>query len=192
VREVISFKTMIKFNGKLLISKLAQPLTFVAIGALSRVIPHPANFAPITAMALFGGVYLNKKQALALPILAMILSDFVIGFDSLPIRLAVYGSFILSVFIGFWIKKHNNPKNIVFASLFSSILFFVITNFAVWAFGTMYLKNLTGLAECYLLAIPFFRNTVLGDLFYSGVFFGSYELLLSLVRKRSLSPIVNY
>jgi hypothetical protein len=182
---------MIKFNGKLLISKLAQPLTFVAIGALSRVIPHPANFAPITAMALFGGVYLNKKQALTLPILAMVLSDLIIGFDSLPMRFSVYGSFLVAVFIGFWIKKHKSSKNIVFASLFSSILFFVITNLAVWALGTMYVKNLSGLTECYLLAIPFFRNTLLGDLFYSGVFFGSYEFLKSFSKKKRLAQIEN-
>jgi len=181
-----------KFNGKLLISKLAQPLTFVAIGAVSRVIPHPANFAPIAAMALFGGVYLSKKQALTLPIAAMILSDFFIGFDSLPIRLSVYGSFLLAVFVGFWIKNHKNSKNIIFASLFSSILFFVITNFAVWAFGSMYPKSLTGLSECYLLAIPFFRNTILGDLTYTTVFFGSYELLLSSIRKTSFAKIINF
>ena len=178
---------MIKFNGKLLISKLREPAILIAIGALSRVIPNPANFAPITAMALFGGVYLNKKQALTLPILAMILSDFFIGFDSIPMRLSVYGSFLISVFIGFWIKNHKSSKNIVFASLFSSILFFVITNFAVWAFGTMYLKNLTGLTECYLLAIPFFRNTILGDLFYSGAFFGVYNLLLNSVPRVALA-----
>jgi len=178
---------MIKFNGKSLISKFAQPAVFIAIGALSRVIPHPANFAPITAMALFGGVYLNKKQALTLPILAMILSDFVIGFDSLPMRLSVYGSFILAVLIGFWVKSHKNAKNIIFASLISSILFFVITNFAVWAFGTMYLKSLTGLAECYLMAIPFFRNTILGDLVYTGAFFGVYNLLLNISPRVALA-----
>lgn len=181
---------MIKFNGKSLISKFAQPAVFIAIGALSRVIPHPANFAPITAMALFGGVYLNKKQALTLPILAMILSDFVIGFDSLPMRLSVYGSFILSVLIGFWIKSHKNAKNIIFASLTSSVLFFVITNFAVWAFGTMYLKNFSGLTECYLLAIPFFRNTLLSDLIYSGAFFGGYEFLTNKSHKLGIRKLI--
>jgi hypothetical protein len=130
-------------------------------------------------MAIFGGVYLNKKQALTLPILAMILSDSVIGFDSLPMRLSVYGSFLIAVFVGFWIKNHKDSKHIILASLFSSLLFFLITNFTVWAFGTMYAKSISGLAECYYLAIPFFRNTILGDLVYSGVFFGVYGLLLN-------------
>ena len=183
---------MIKFNGKLLISKLTQPLTLIAIGAISRVIPHPANFAPIAAMAIFGGVYLNKRQALTLPILAMIFSDFFLGFDSVPMRLSVYGSFLLTVLIGFWIKNHKNSKNIIFASLFSSVLFFVITNFSVWAFGSMYPRSISGLMECYLMAIPFFRNTILGDLTYIGVFFGSYELLASFAKKKSLARIFNF
>jgi hypothetical protein len=176
-----------KFNGKSLISKLTQPAIFIAIGAVSRIIPHTANFTPITAMALFGGAYMSKKQALTLPILAMVISDFVIGFDSLPMRLSVYGSFILAVFIGFWIKKHKNSKHIILASLFSSILFFVITNFAVWAFGTMYPKSISGLMECYLLAIPFFRNTILGDLFYSGAFFGGYKFIQNLLKNKYLA-----
>jgi hypothetical protein len=180
-----------KFNGKSLITKLTQPAIFIAIGAIARIIPHPANFAPITAMALFGGVYLNKKQAFTLPIIAMILSDFVIGFDSLPMRLSVYGSFLLAVLIGFWVKNHKNAKKIIIASLFSSILFFVITNYAVWAFGTMYPKSISGLMDCYLMAIPFFRNTILGDLFYSGAFFGSYEFVKSLIVKKNFAKIAN-
>ncbi|HUC94919.1 MAG TPA: DUF6580 family putative transport protein [Candidatus Saccharimonadales bacterium] len=183
---------MTKSNGKLLITKLAQPAVFVAIGVFSRIIPHPANFAPITAMAIFGGVYLNKKRALTLPIAAMILSDLVIGFDNLPMRLSVYGSFLLAVFMGFWIKNHKDSKHIIFASLLSSILFFVITNFSVWVFGTMYAKSVSGLAECYYLAIPFFRNTLLGDLMYTTVFFGSYELLVSFIRKKNFAKILNF
>jgi hypothetical protein len=105
----------------------------------------------------------------------MIFSDFIIGFDSIPMRIAVYGSFLLIIFMGVFIKSHVNAKNIVFGSLLASILFFVITNFAVWAIGGMYPKTAVGLGEAYFLAIPFFRNTLFGDLFYSGVFFGGYE-----------------
>lgn len=177
---------MIKLNGKLLISKLAQILVFVAIGVFSRILPHPANFAPIGAMALFAGTYMKRPQALILPLLAMVISDFVIGFDSIPMRLTVYGSFLISVFIGFWIKKHRNFGNIFAATLLSSILFFVITNFAVWLLGGIYTKNIFGLIECYILAIPFFRNTLLGDLFYTSVFFGSYELVRAGILKPSI------
>jgi hypothetical protein len=168
---------------KRILSKLVQPTTFILIGTITRVIPHPANFAPIAAMALFGGVYMGKKQAFVLPILAMILSDLLIGFDSLPMRGVIYGTFLATVLVGLWLKEHKNTKNVILASLFSSILFFVVTNFAVWAFGGMYAKNLLGLSESYVMAIPFFRNTILGDLFYSGVFFGGYEFVKNLIKR---------
>jgi hypothetical protein len=174
-----------------LLNKIATPLTFVLIGTVARIIPHVPNFAPIGAMALFGGAYMSKKQALTLPIIAMVLSDLFIGFDSLPMRFAVYGSFLLIVLMGMFIKNRVNVKNTLSFSLLASILFFVITNFAVWAFGSMYPKTPIGLMEAYTLAIPFFRNTLLGDLFYSGVFFGGYEFLTSLIRKKNTSLIVN-
>jgi hypothetical protein len=169
-----------------LISKLTQPTIFIVIGVLARVIPHPANFAPIAAIALFGGVYMNKKQALIVPILAMMLSDLVIGFDSTPMRLTIYGTFLVIVLVGFWLKQHKNTKTVILASLFSSVMFFVTTNFSVWAFGTMYPKTIFGLTDSYVFALPFFRNTLLGDLFYSGLFFGGYELVRSLIQKSKL------
>jgi hypothetical protein len=173
---------------KHLLKKLATPATFILIGAVARVIPHLPNFAPIGAMALFGGSYMSKKQALTLPILAMILSDLVIGFDSLPMRLTVYGSFLLMVLMGIFLKNRVSTKNTILFSLGSSILFFVITNFAVWAFGGLYPHSFIGLTECYSLAIPFFRNTLFGDLFYSGAFFGGYELISNRVFKTSTLP----
>jgi hypothetical protein len=160
-----------------ILKKFITPLTFIVIGAVARIIPHAPNFAPIGAMALFGAAYMNKKQAFILPILAMVLSDFVIGFDSIPMRLIVYGTFIIMVLIGLWLKSHLNAKNVIFSSLSASCLFFITTNFAVWAFGSMYPHNFGGLTESYFLAIPFFRNTVMGDLFYTGAFFGGYEFL---------------
>lgn len=160
---------------KYILKKLITPLTFVLIGATARLLPHPANFAPIGAMALFGGTYMSKKQALVLPISAMFISDVFIGFDSLAMRASVYGSFLLIVIMGFWLKNHKNLKTVAFSSLTASLAFFLITNFSVWAFGNFYPKSLPGLEECYLMAIPFFRSTILGDFFYTGAFFGGYE-----------------
>lgn len=171
---------------KQVLKNLAIPVVFIMIGMVARIIPHAPNFTPIAAMALFGGAYLGRKQAFILPILAMILSDFIIGFDSVPMRLTVYGSFLLMVLAGFWLKKHNKFGGVLAASLFSSILFFATTNFAVWAFGTMYPKTLAGLTESYVFAIPFFRNTLLGDLFYSGAFFGGYKLISTFLRGASV------
>lgn len=163
-----------------ILNKITVPLFFVLIGASARLLPHPPNFTPIAAMALFGGVYMSKKQALILPLLAMVVSDFFIGFDSIPIRLAVYGSFLLTVFIGLGLKKRTGFKNILAASILSSVIFFLITNFAVWAFGTLYPHTVSGLTDAYFYAIPFFRNTAMGDLFYNGAFFGAYALILNI------------
>jgi hypothetical protein len=163
-------------ENKHLLSKLISPVSFIALGALARLIPHAPNFTPVAALALFGGYSLNKKQAFIIPIAVMLLSDLFIGFDSLPMRVFVYGSFLLTVLIGRFLKKNANFKNIVLASFASSVLFFIITNFAVWAFTPMYLKNLSGLVDCFIMALPFFRNTLLGDLFYTGIIFGSYSL----------------
>jgi uncharacterized membrane protein len=136
------------------------------------------NFTPIAATALFGGVYLNKKYAFFVPILAMFISDIFLGFHStMPY---VYGSFILTGLIGLWLKNHKNTQNIIGATLLSSVLFFLITNFGVWA-GGWYPKTLSGLMQSYVMAIPFFRNTILGDLCYTGVFFGAYELAQLLI-----------
>jgi hypothetical protein len=151
----------------------------VAFAALSRFIPHPANFTPIAAMALFGGVYFGKRYAFVIPLAAMLVSDYFLGFHNvLPY---VYGSFILIGLIGIWLKGHKSLGWIVGASLTSSILFFIITNFGVWMTGG-YPQNLAGLVECYIVAIPFFRNTLLGDLLYVGVLFGLYETALHFLR----------
>ena len=173
---------MISKKGKILGFIIA--LIFVLIGASLRLIPHPPNFAPIAAIALFGGVYLSKKVALALPLAAMVVSDIFIGYYSLLLMISVYGSFLLMVVLGVWLKKHKKWYTVGGSAIMCAILFFLITNFAVWAFAPWYSKTFTGLIQCYLLAIPFFRNTLLGNLFYVTCFFGVYELVKVLIRKR--------
>jgi hypothetical protein len=160
-----------------LLEKMPNPLIIILIAALARLLPHPPNFAPIAAMALFGGTYMDKKYAIALPLTALFVSDLFIGFYDLGTQLAVYGSFVLAGLIGIWLKSHKTVSNIISGAFLSSILFFVITNFSVWAFGTLYPKDLGGLLQSYTLALPFFRNTILGDIFYAGVFFGGFELV---------------
>ncbi|MCX8107146.1 MAG: hypothetical protein N3D80_14880 [Ignavibacterium album] len=152
-------------------------LTFMVFAAaFIRLIPHPPNFAPIAAMALFGGAYFNRKSfAFAVPLAAMFLTDAIIGFHSE--MWLVYLSFALIVLIGMLMLKKVNIKNVIIASLTASISFFIITNFGVWAFGTMYPKNIAGLIECYIAAIPFIQNTLIGDLFFSGIMFGMFEFV---------------
>jgi hypothetical protein len=155
----------------------------ILAAAFSRLLPHPVNVAPIAAMALAGGVYLDKRFALLVPLIALVISDLVIGLY--PILLFVYGSFLLIGLLGLWLKSHKKPLPVFGAALLSSIIFFVITNFGVWIIGPeTYPRTLPGLAECYVAAIPFFKNTVAGDLVYTGVLFGMFELAL-LLQKRT-------
>lgn len=156
----------------------------ILIAVVSRLVAHPANFAPIATMALFGGVYLNKKYAIILPLAAMFISDIFIGFYTWQVMASVYLSFALVGLIGLWVRKHKKISTVLGATLAGSVLFYLVTNFAVWAFGTMYSPNLQGLMNSYIAAIPFFRNTLLGDFFYVGLLFGAYELSLALSARR--------
>jgi len=171
-------------------------LLMIVGGVLLRLTPHIPNFAPIAATALFGGAYLNKRFAIAVPLIAMAISDYLLlyihPFQSpyadfshvYPITAMlstttpfIWGSFVISGLLGMWVKNHKKPVYILGACLVGSIQFFLITNFAVWE-GGMYARGLDGLMQSYIMGIPFFRWTVLGDLFYTGVFFGAYELAL--------------
>ena len=163
---------------------------FIIAAVILRLIPHLPNFAPIAALGLFGGTYLNKKYALLVPLGAMFISDYFIGFASFPVTFSVYFSFFLIGLIGLWLRRHKNLSNIIGATLAGSILFFLITNFAVWAFTPWYAKNWAGINQCYLLALPFFRNTILGDLFYVSTMFGLFELAKFSVRKKVLAGVL--
>ena len=165
----------------------------LAIAILFRVFKDAyhliPNFAPIAAIALFGGVYLKKKWAIILPLSAMAVSDLFIGYYSLPVMLSVYGSFALIGIIGLAIRKNKKLLTVFGGAIGGSVLFFVITNFGVWAFTPMYAKTIEGLIQCYVLAIPFFKYTMLGDVFFVGVLFGSYEFALAYKRKKAPQKI---
>lgn len=159
----------------------------IAAAALSRLLPHPPNFSPVEAMALFGGAYFaSRRAALWVPLFAMLLSDVVLGVlnggtyadyvGHLSFWL-VYACIALTAFAGFSLRGRVSGARVLGWSLAGSIFFFLVTNFGVWASGTMYPKNGTGLMDCYAAGIPFFKWTVLGTLLYSAVLFGGFELL---------------
>jgi len=163
----------------------------ILFAAFSRLLPHPMNFAPVAAIALFAGSYLNKKYAFIIPVAALLISDAILGFYN-GIEW-VYGSFLLIGLIGIWQKSRIENagaarKTIFVAStaLVSSILFFVITNFGMWTSGFLYERTFSGLVLCYTMAIPFFRNTLAGDMVYVAVMFGVYELVTRLAGKQVL------
>src|SRR3989338_701218 len=164
--------------------KLIIIFILVTLGVATRLLPHWWNFTPIAAIALFAGVYFNWRTAVILPLSAIFLSDLFIGFYALPIMISVYGSFILTGLIGSLVKRQKSFEVILAATIFSSVLFYLITNYAVWQFSPWYEKSLAGLGQSYYLALPFFRASLIGDLFYTGVLFGSYELVSWLVFKR--------
>jgi hypothetical protein len=143
--------------------------------AALRLLPHPPNFDPIAALALFGGVHVDDRRwAFALPLAAMLLSDVVIGFHSQ--MLMVYAAFALIVWMGFSLRGRLTAVPVVGASILASSLFFIMSNFGVWAFDRLYPRNFEGLVACYVAAIPFFGSTIAGGLFYTAVLFGGFAL----------------
>lgn len=158
---------------------MTKKFLFVAsvifVGAFFRLLPHPPNFTPIAAMALFGGAYLdNKKLSFILPLSMMFLSDLILGFHVLmPV---VYLAFIMTVFLGIQLRRNLNSKSVLLGAIASSVLFFVITNLGVWVMGTLYPRTFGGLIDCYVMAIPFFRNAILGDMIYAAVLFGGFKI----------------
>jgi len=158
-------------------ARILTLLTAILAAAALRLVPHPPNFTPIGAMALFSGAYLGRRGAVALvaPLGALFLSDLVLGFyRGMP---TVYFSVALIVIIGWMALRRVSPLRVGGAAIASSVLFFVLTNFGMWLSSGFYPRTLAGLEACYIAAIPFFQNTVAGDLFYAAVLFGGFALL---------------
>lgn len=160
-------------------------LTIILFGALMRFVPHWPNFTPIAAIALFGGAYFSRRwMTFLIPLTALLLSDLVIGFHNS--MWAVYSGFIITVMIGWYIGQRKSMHSIILGSLASSVIFFLITNFAAWLVYPMYTKDFQGLITSYIaglaffnngsLGISFFLNDVIGTLLYSGIFFSIFSL----------------
>ena len=160
----------------------ALPYAMIFAGAALRVIPHPPNFAPIGALALFGGAALPGVWAFAVPLAALVLSDAALGFYQGWVW--VYGSFVLIVLIGTALRQRRTAPRVAGAALASSVVFFSVTNFGEWL-GPLYPHTLAGLRADYIAAIPFFRNTALSDLLYALAFFGIFESAARLARSRA-------
>ena len=150
------------------------PITLILILALSRLIPHPPNFTPIIAVAILSGYFFKNLYFSFLVLIAsMVIADFFIGFyDNMFV---VYLSLMLITFTFYRAGSKLNYKSLFLFSLFGSLIFFVITNFGVWALGNLYEKNLRGLIYCYIASIPFFKNTLFSTIIFSyGAFLTNY------------------
>lgn len=157
-------------------------LALIVLAVWSRFVPHPANMTALTAVSLFGAAVLPRKVALVVPLGAIIVSDLMIGMHSLV--WATWGSFALIAWLGYYLRTRLKPVSIMLASIAGSVLFYIVTNFAVWMQGQMYAMTWQGLIQCYYNALPFFRNMLAGDLIYSAVLFGLYAIAVELSRQR--------
>lgn len=162
-------------------------LALIVLGVLSRLLPHPENFTPLIAIALFAGITLPRRMAVTVPLAAMIFSDLFIG--SHPLFWLTWSAFFLVNLLGILIQKNATVSKIFFGALGGSLLFFILTNLGVFVFEQMYPKNWNGFVECYLMALPFFRNQLLGDMFYTtGLFmvFGFAKNLKAIKARSSI------
>jgi hypothetical protein len=154
----------------------------VAVIVAGRLSPHPANFAPVAAVALFAGVYLRGRWALVVPLAGLIISDIIIGGYSPGGMAVVYGAFGLIGLLGWRIGRRKTPWKIFSGTLLGSLLFFLITNNVFLYAPTLYPHDFGGMIQSYAMGLPFFKWTLLGDLFYSGVLFGGYALAAHLAK----------
>jgi hypothetical protein len=163
----------------------------LAVAALSfRLLPHPANFAPIGALAIFLGARLPRKQSIPIVLGAMFVSDMMIGLYDWRLMSVVYGSFALMVLLGSWVGTNFKWSKFAFGTAAGSVLFYAATNFAVWVLSPWYPHTIAGLVSCYVAAIPFFRNTILSDMTFGAAFFGAYEFARNMKKSWNPSPLV--
>ena len=157
-------------------ARLLALLAAIFAAAALRLAPHPPNFSPIAAMALFSGAYLPRKLlSFVASFGALVLSDIALG-GLYPGMNFVYLSFALTVLIGWTVAQRKTPLVVGSAAIAGSILFFVLTNFGMWMFSGIYPLTQAGLAACYVAAIPFFQNTLVGDLLFTALLFGGFAL----------------
>lgn len=165
------------------ILRAAIIVTMIFAAAVLRILPHPWNFTPVGAMAIFSGaLFRNRWAGFLLPLACLLAGDLFIGFHSL--MLIVYLSFAISVTIGHWMAKSRTVARLGGAVFVGALQFFIVTNFAMWAIGGFYPRTMAGLAQCFAAAVPFFWNTLAGDFLYSAVLFGGFALVEKLFSLR--------
>lgn len=167
---------------------------FIATGlilavAITRFLPHPPNFSPVMAVALFGSaVFANRYIGFTVALLAMVVSDFFLGMHStLPF---VYASMLLAAFLGNLLRENRSVLRIVATTMAGSVLFFVVTNLGVFIMQDLYAKNLQGLGECFAMALPFFQNSLAGDMVFTAVLFSMHHVFVTAPERRLSAPAV--
>ena len=171
---------------------IAVLASLLVIALAGRLLPHPPNFAPIAAIALFGGYFFRRAWIAVLAVVGvMFATDAIIGFYDFRIMLPVYAALALPAAFGPWLRRRKSALRIGSFALCGAVSFFLISNFAVWLFTPYYGSGIAGLMECYTAAIPFFKWTLAGDLAWSSTFFASEWALRkipTMIREEALSP----
>ncbi|PJZ66761.1 hypothetical protein CH371_01255 [Leptospira wolffii] len=172
--------SLLQKSANFLSSRNWEPLHWVGIffSVIARILPHPVNFSPVGALSVYSGARIKGWTAYAVPVILMLISDRLLGWihgydwlhDTLPV---IYLSFLMNVSFGrIFLSESSSIYRTVGVTMLAAVQFFLVTNFAVWAIGSMYPKSWEGLFACYLAALPFFQATILGDLVYSAILFG--------------------
>ncbi len=163
-------------KSKYFSQQLITVASIIGILAIFRLLPHWPNVSPVAAMALFAGAYFTDKRiAFIVPFLALFLSDLFLGLHNSMVF--VYAGFALTVVIGFALKNRVTVTNTLFAAVAASVVFFLLTNFGSWLMSGIYVKSASGLMQAYVAGIPFFQNSLLGNLAYTAIIFGGYAVL---------------
>jgi hypothetical protein len=169
----------------------------IFVAAASRLVPHPPNFVPVFALALFGGAYFpSRVAAFVVPLGAMFLSDLILGHyvysqDVFLVMPYVYSCFILTVCLGLWLRRSCTPVRIGFAALTSTVLFFLISNYGFWQTGLVYPKTLEGLFACYAAAVKnqFVWNALAANMIFSALLFGGFALAQRYIASLRAEPL---
>lgn len=154
----------------------------VILTVLTRLLPHPPNFTPVGALGLYTGAYANRLSTWLVPLLALLISDVIIGLYEPVAMIMVYAGFIASMVLGrFMLSRNRGLVSVFGASIVSAVMFFLFSNLGVWLSGTLYPLTLGGLSACFIAALPFFGNTLAGHVIYSLVLFGLFEYISKLM-----------
>ena len=169
------------------IALLAVAYALVVMAIMTRLLPHSPNVTSVTAVALFAGALLPGRWSIAVVVGSLIVTDLIIGVHSLS--WLVWVCFAAIALASRLSLRRIQPGRVIVASIGSSIFFYLVTNFGVWAEGRMYTLTWTGLMESYYMALPFFRNALIGDILYSGILFGVYGAVVFAVHRMQANSL---
>jgi hypothetical protein len=176
-------------GGSLTMTDMALAVGLVGLDVVARLLPHAPNFTPVAASALFAGAVLGSRAlAFIVPLAAMLLADSVLGFYDWHVMIAVYATISVPAALGILARRSAAPWRLLPLAAASSVIFFVTSNWAVWMFSGIYPRDVSGLVTCYVAALPFFQNSLAGDLFWTATLFAALWIWRAMSGRRNAAP----